>query len=170
MKRSLAAGLVLCVASLGGVVGCSSAPTGVLSAHLNRTAAISDKVPANPFEDWRVITSFADESTSTMSTLYGNDVAILYARAHAQHDYPAGAVISLATWTQREDPRWFGAQIPDQLQSVEFVTVRPERSGTNSYAYEKYEGKPLAKVVEQDSPKPSDRAAFLLSLRAAVLP
>jgi hypothetical protein len=105
-----------------------------------------------------------------MSTLYGNDVVTLYARSNTQHDYPAGAVISLVTWTQRADPRWVGAQIPNQLQSIEFVTVGQGKGGMPSCAYQKYEGTPLAKVVEQDSPKPNDRAAYLLSLRAAVLP
>jgi hypothetical protein len=171
MKRLWSVALLLGTASTGCILGCSSPPPPeVLAAHLNPGAAITGRVPANPVEDWRVITSFADDSTSTMSTLYGNSVATLYARRNAQHDYPAGSVVSLVTWTQREDPRWYGAQIPGQSQSIEFVTVGSLRGGKPFYTYEKYEGTPLAKTVEQDSPKPNKREAFLLSLRAAVLP
>lgn len=42
----------------------------------------------------------------------GNDLAVEYARSHSQQGYPAGSVISLVTWTQREDPRWFGKGQP----------------------------------------------------------
>ena len=58
-----------------------------------------------------------------MSTLYGNDVAVRYARMNPQQDYPAGSVLSLVTWVQREDGHWFGAKIPGPVKSVEFVTV-----------------------------------------------
>jgi hypothetical protein len=169
MKRVRIVTTIVCLSFLACMAGCSSTPPEVLSPHLNQAAELIGNIPANPF-DWRVITSFADRSASTMSTLYGNDVATVYARAHTQQDYPVGAVICVVTWTQREDLRWYGAQIPNQVQSIEFVTVRAQQKGAPSYMYEKYEGSPLAKVADQDSPKPSDREAFLLSLRAAVMP
>jgi len=32
-------------------------------------------------------------------------------------------VLALVTWTQRDDPHWFGARIPSVPQSVEFVEI-----------------------------------------------
>ncbi len=95
----------------------------------------------NPL-DWRVITTSIDKRAATMSTLFGNDAAVEYARTSAGQNYPSGAVLSLVTWKQREDGHWFGARVPAAPVSVEFV--RPGDSGA--------------------------RAADLLSRRAAVMP
>jgi hypothetical protein len=81
-----------------------------------------------------------DQSDSTMATLFGNDFAVEYARSHSQQGYPAGSVISLVTWTQREDPRWFGANIRNRIKSVELVTVSAQPNEPPSYSYEEYEG------------------------------
>lgn len=105
-----------------------------------------------------------------MSTLYGNDVAVNYARSHAQHDYPIGSVLSLVTWKERDDNRWFGAKIPDQPKSVEFVFVTAAADGQPLYSYQKFEGSPLKKVASQDSAVPNDPAFALLSQRASVFP
>lgn len=149
-------------------LGCSGNPSPV-SATLNQNSALSGGLPQNPLR-WRVITSTIDRSDSTMATLFGNDLAVDYARAHSQQDYPAGSVLSLVTWTEREDPRWFGANIPDQVKSVEFVTVGAEPGQQPSYSYERYEGVPLNKVVPQEPATAEERTAYLLSLRAAVMP
>jgi hypothetical protein len=110
------------------------------------------------------------QTDSTMSTLYGNDLAVEYIRTRAEHDYPPGSVLSLVTWTEQEDPRWFGAMIPESVKSVEFVTVGSLENGHPSNSYEKYEGMPLKESPAQDSASANVRAAFLLSLRAAVMP
>jgi hypothetical protein len=59
-----------------------------------------------------VITSAINKRDSTLWTPCGNDPAVEYARTHSQHHYRAGSQISLVTWAQREDPRYFGARIP----------------------------------------------------------
>jgi hypothetical protein len=105
-----------------------------------------------------------------MATLFGNDLAVDYARSHSQRDYPAGSVLALVTWTQREDPRWFGANIPDRLKSVEFVTVGSPPGRPSSFSYEEYEGTPLIKVPAQGPAAAKERTAYLLSLRPAVMP
>jgi len=151
--------------SISGCSGHSSAPAPTL----NQDAVLVGKLPANPLQ-WKIITSAIDKADSTMSTLYGNDVAIDYARTHSQHDYPPGSLLSLVTWTQREDPRWFGAKIPDRVNSVEFVTVGAAQDGHISYSYASYVGVPLQKASAQQSAKPNDRTLYLLSQRAAVLP
>jgi hypothetical protein len=119
---------------------------------------------------WRVITSAIDPGDGTMSTLYGNDVAVGYARTHSRHDYPAGSVLSLVTWMQIEDPRWFGAKIPAQVKSVEFVTVGAAENGAPQYSYEAYTGDPLKKAADRPYGAPPERIAYLLSSRAAVMP
>jgi hypothetical protein len=148
--------------------GCSGAGPKV-SATINQSASLVGSLPANPLQ-WKIITSTINQSDSTMSTLYGNDVAVSYARANSQHNYPTGSVLSLVTWTQREDDRWFGARIPDRVKSVEFVFADAAEDGRPSYSYREYQGTPLTMVSEQKGFTPNDRTAYLLAQRAAVLP
>jgi hypothetical protein len=105
-----------------------------------------------------------------MSTLYGNDIAVQYSRTSQQQDYPSGSTLSLVTWTQQEDPRWFGARIPARVKSVEYVAVKTGPDHRTLYAYESYEGMPLMETHDQQSPTPTPQAAYLLSQRAAVMP
>lgn len=180
MKRPSMTRRPLIATSFAFALIASAAPSGCpgnsrvapLAATVNENASLSAAqsaaLPANPLK-WRVITSFIDPQNSTMSTLYGNDIAVQYARSDPAHDYPPGSQIALVTWTRRDDPRYFGAKIPDRLKSIEFVSVT-ELPGETKFAYEKYEGSPLAKTQSDDLPKPSPSAQSLLNLRAAVLP
>lgn len=135
----------------------------------NQVAQLSGQLPVNPLE-WQPITSLIDSGASTMSTLYGNSVAVKYARTHADHNYPAGAILALVTWLQREDPRWYGAYIPGEVRNVEFLSIRSGGGQTAAFTYEKYSGSPLVKESETPSEAQNQRAEFLVSLRAAVLP
>jgi hypothetical protein len=83
----------------------SAAPTS------NDAAALGGDLPLDPLQ-WRVIGSIVDPATSTMSTLFGNEVAVQSARSGRIGRYPPGAVLALVTWTQQDDPHWFGARIP----------------------------------------------------------
>jgi hypothetical protein len=148
--------------------GCS-ANEPKISAESNQAASLTGDLPENPLQ-WRVISSSIDPAASTMSTLYGNDTAIGYARTNAQHDYPAGAVLALVTWTQTEDLRWFGAKLPAQAKSVEFVTVAQTTPVQRSYFYQKFEGTPLKQSSTEQGTTPTERAVYLLSQRAAVMP
>jgi hypothetical protein len=150
------------------ILGCSGNDPRI-SATFNQSASLVGALPVNPLQ-WKVITSMIDRANSTMSTLYGNELAVGYVRTHSQHDYPVGSQLSLVTWTQQEDPRWFGASIPEAVKSVEFVTIGSAQDGRPSYSYLKYEGSPLQKSVTQESAMPNERAAYLLSQRAAVMP
>jgi hypothetical protein len=149
-------------------LGACSSETPNVTATFNQNASLSGTLPANPLR-WKIITSVLNTKDSTMSTLYGNEAAVQYARTHAEHDYPNGSTLALVTWAQTDDPRWFGAKIPSQVKSVEFVSVRSAGDGT-SYAYLKYDGSPLKMETLQEGLKPDERAEFLLSLRAAVMP
>jgi hypothetical protein len=127
------------------------------------------QLPANASE-WNVITSSIDKRQSTMSTLYGNSVAVQYARGSSLHDYPPGSQLSLVTWAQREDQHWFGANIPGELKSVELLRVGASADNGVSYSYELYEGSPLRRTSVSEGHSAAGRAPFLLSLRAAVMP
>jgi hypothetical protein len=119
--------------------------------------------------EWRVITSSVDHAHGTMSTLYGNDAAVDYARTLPQTPYPAGAILALVTWNQQEDKHWFGGRIPGQVQSVEFVNFvapAPNQTGT---AYESWQGSPLQKAAP-DPATASSRIAAIMALKAAVMP
>jgi hypothetical protein len=104
-----------------------------------------------------------------MSTLFGNDTAVEHARASMDHNYPPGSVLSLVTWQQQEDSRWFGGNIPAKPKSVELVSIRTSEKGLPYSFYQIYEGSPLkqnATMSNQDNP----RIEYLLAIRAAVMP
>jgi hypothetical protein len=155
----------LCVLGVvaAGLLGCSKETNPRVATRLNEDAAVAGAMPSNPLAG-KVITSWINKQDATMSTLFGNDVAVQYARTNGAMKYPAGAVLSVVTWGQQEDPRWFGGNIPKTTKSVEFVTVG------STYSYQRYEGFPLKRVANEDGAAPNDRAACLLAQRAAVMP
>jgi hypothetical protein len=167
VRRQIGTLSLLCAILLG-VAGCSKENPRVVTT-LNQRAALPGDLPFNTLQ-WRVITSAVNQRDSTMSTLLGNDAAVDYARANSQHDYPTGSVLALVTWTQQEDPRWFGGNIPAEPKSVEFLSVGANANRQPLYSYQDFEGSPLKKISGQDSPTPDGRAADLLSQRAAVMP
>ena len=143
--------------------GCSHhAPT---SADLfNDPSAIpSGKLPYNPLQ-WKVITSAIDPQQKTMSTLYGNDMAVRSARA-GDASYPDGSLLSLVTWSQRDDAHWFGARIPNELRSVEFVTI----AGKDTF-YQRYQGPSLEKASQESPQDESTKKDAILTLKAPFLP
>jgi len=135
----------------------------------NQAAAVPASLPWQPLS-WNAITMYVDPGTHTTATLYGNNAAIQ--AVHARGDvaqlpsYPAGAVLALVTWTQRDDPHWFGARIPGPPQSVEFVEVAaPGQAGS----YRRFAGQGLI----EDHPAPdiaTQRINFVLNLAPAQLP
>jgi hypothetical protein len=162
-----------CISAISAVVflcisGCSDQNPRVTT-RLNQEASLIGNLPSNPLQG-KVITSWIDKPNSTMSTLYGNDPAVQYARSNSEQHYPSGSSLALVTWRQKEDDRWFGARIPATPQSVEFVTVESTPDHKPWFSYQQFDGSPLAKHSAQEGPTPNDRAAFLLSQRAAVMP
>jgi hypothetical protein len=151
MRISVRAMLLFGVVSVMGLIGCSDQVNPRVATRLNLDASLTGDLPSNPFQG-RVITSWIDKQDSTTSTMFGNDVAVQYARTSSAMQYPAGAVLSVVTWGQQEDPRWFGGKIPEKPKVVEFVTV----SSPGSYSYERYEGSPLKKVASVEGSDPKD--------------
>jgi hypothetical protein len=104
-----------------------------------------------------------------MSVLFGNPQADAAANPRngspTTPTYPAGSVLALVTWVQREDPHWFGARIPDAPQSVEFAEIA---APTLPATYRRFSGTGLA---EDHAPASiTDRLHLILSLPPAALP
>lgn len=137
---------------------------------VNNAAVLPASLPYQPLS-WNAITMYVDPKTHTTATLYGNDAAMPAAQAQARGNgsnaptYPAGTVLALVTWVQRDDPHWFGARIPDVPQSVEFVRVTGERVSD----YQRFAGTGL--IDEHPAPEAvAQRTLFLRSLAPAPLP
>ena len=151
----------------------------------NQSASLPDTLSFNPLE-WKVIGSSLNKKEKTMATLYGNDVAVKSARKGTA--YPAGSVIALVSWKQKEDERWFGARIPDTVLSVERVSFNGGGNETaqngagkegaqngagkdsGQISYEKYEGTPLRKSVTDSPSTVKSRIAYLAGQKASVMP
>lgn len=99
---------------------------------LNAEALPSDDFPQHPLE-WRVITLFVDRRAATLSTVYGNAVAVEHARAGSPGPYPPGAALARVTWSEREDPYWFGARIPGRVLSTRLISVGGTVDGQPTY-------------------------------------
>jgi hypothetical protein len=114
---------------------------------------------------------FVDPKTRTMTTLFGNDVAMQAVRNHGgdlgkSPPYPTGSVLALVTWAQRKDPHWFGGRIPDRPESIEFAEI----DGSSSVRlYRRYDG-PLLRERAVRSEDLATRSRFLQNFVPATLP
>lgn len=132
--------------------------------NLNEKASVSalDALPENPLL-LSPITFSINPNKAAMSTLYGNKIALQHAAAKADSSYPDGAILYEVTWKQEADSLWYGANIPDQIISVEKVQFTKNAVPK----YELYTGHPLKKVSSNDESK---RIALILSKRFAETP
>jgi hypothetical protein len=134
----------------------------------SHAAALPASLPYPPL-DWSAITLFIDPQAHTMSVLFGNPQAVAAASPRtgslAAPAYPAGAVLALVTWVQRDDPHWFGARIPDAPQSVEFVQIA---ASARPATYRRFSGPALAE--DQTPAIAMDRERLILTLPPAPLP
>lgn len=136
----------------------------------NRSAAgLPANLPWQPLA-WSAITLYVDPATQTTATLYGNDTAMSAIRrsaassaSSAELTYAQGSVLALVTWSQRDDPHWFGARIPDLPRSVEFVQVEATQR------YLRFAGTGLSEV-SAPAAVAVERTRFILSLPPAELP
>jgi hypothetical protein len=135
----------------------------------NRAATLPQSLPYQPL-GWNVETMVVDPKARTMAALLGNEVAMQAVRTGSGSGkspaYSAGSVLALVTWSQREDPHWFGGRIPDKPQSVEFVEAGASgRTGS----YRCYDG-PLLTEHTFSTEEAAKRSSFLLNLAPATLP
>ncbi len=113
---------------------------------VNSRAASFRQTPLSPA--WKPMTLFVDRKARTISVLFGKD-----------------GVLALATWSERDDPHWFGARIPDQPVSLEMLQVGPNGEGG---AYRRFNG--AGQPESAPSAFVTQRAAFLQGLAPAQLP
>lgn len=105
---------------------------------------------------YKVITSSINKKKGTMSTLYGNELALKSAKAGTV-TIGAGEVFALVTWKQQPDDHWFGANIPGSLQSVEYV--KTSLAG-NNIGYQKFDGKNM--TLNADTSGNQERIKYIL--------
>lgn len=67
------------------------------------------------------ITSSITPKDSSMTVLYGNDLAYNYAKISGEGNYPTRAVLYRITWQLQSDEQWFGANIPENIRTIERV-------------------------------------------------
>jgi hypothetical protein len=159
--------LPLAVLSLA-LPGCSDHRTPA-SALINVDASLPGGLPYDPLR-WRIIDSTVDQRAATMSTLFGNDPAVDHARADANGDaWPPGSVLALVTWEQQSDPRWFGAQIPGRIKSIEFVSANSTPGKDLSFSYQRFEGAPLRQTPTPNAVEAA-QVRQILGHRSAVMP
>ncbi|SDQ98093.1 hypothetical protein SAMN05421664_2966 [Chryseobacterium soldanellicola] len=132
---------------------------------LNFSASIqeNDELKENPLL-MKPITTSIQPKDSTMSTLYGNDIAFDYAQHHSDSHYPENAILNEVTWKQKPDEVWFGGNIPKEIYSIERISFINSQS-----VYERYEGKQL-RLISGYNAKDDRRKMVILDQRMAVSP
>ena len=168
MRCNVTKSLVFAVSCVLWASGCS----GMLHQDANKfnhSTVLSRTLPYNPLR-WSVVTSAVSRKDATVYTVFGNDEASSFARSGAGGNYPIDAIVSLVTWTQRPNPRWFGGMIPGAVRSVEFASVITGDGQRPEYVYEKFEGNPLQAVTSQKEAVTTGRLAYILAQRGALMP
>lgn len=136
----------------------------------NHAAALPKSLPYQPLH-WNAITMDVDPKAHTTATLYGNTAAMQAVNTPAPATgsgapcWPPGAVLALVTWTQRDDPHWFGARIPDIPRSVEFLQL----AAGQPTSYRSFAGPALIEA-HPSSQASARRIDAILSLAPARLP
>ena len=158
MKRLLEWLFVLSIITF--FASCGHPSQSVLNDHASVHA--SDSLPENPLL-LNPLTSTINVNDSTMSTLYGNDLARMHARTEGNNLYSEGSVLYEVTWKERPDSVWFGANIPKEIISVERIVFNKQEAP----GYKIYTGHPLRKSISQNE---LQRIKFISSQRMAVSP
>jgi hypothetical protein len=114
----------------------------------------------------KVMASFIQKKSGTMSTLYANPFALANA-IKGNRNHLAGEVLALVTWKQRADDHWFGAKIPGDLLAVELVKTTNGKNGT-LITYNKHTGKNLA--ADPDTLQEKERIKYIFDQQPSVMP
>lgn len=113
---------------------------------------------------YKVIASSINKKHGTMATLYGNQIALKTAIA-GTGNIVDGEIFALVTWKQQPDDHWFGANIPGNLQSVEFVKTS---LGGNNISYQKFDGKNM--VLNTDTSNNQERIKYIFGQKPSIMP
>ncbi|CAN5484327.1 hypothetical protein BH10BAC4_BH10BAC4_11500 [soil metagenome] len=144
------------------ICSCSNTNT---ADNMNTKASFPDSYTFQSSE-MKVITTIINRKLGTMSTLYGNSLALQKSR-DSDAKMVAGELYKLVTWKQQPDTHWFGANIPGDLQSIEAIqTTSAEDIVTINYQL--YEGQNI--TLHSDTVNRSNRISFILKLKPSILP
>ena len=132
---------------------------------LNEAAGLPHNLQFNKL-GLKVITSMINKKQATMSTLYGNNIALEYTKSKKDSTV-ADLVFALVSWKQQDDERWFGAKIPGQFQSVEMVTSKANGKEVQTL-YKVYKGK--NGKWQSDPLQEKAQIRYILSQTASVMP
>jgi Haem-binding domain/Cytochrome P460 len=116
-----------------------------------------------------VISSSIRRDDGTMSTIYGNQIAVHFARTQAMGQYPEGSRLNMVTWKQKEDDHWFGARIPGTVQMFETIFM----SDSGGKLYPLYERKDMNSTGTFAAPVTADakrRTNYILGQRPSIMP
>lgn len=116
---------------------------------------------------YKVITSYIDKKDSTMSILYGNDLARKTFIA-SKNRVVSGEMLALVTWKQKADENWFGARIPGKLNTVELIKTATQNAGLPAIAYSLYKGKEF--ILSKDTTGNQTRIKYIFGLQPSVMP
>ena len=124
----------------------------------NAASRLPKGLPMNPL-DWTPVTAYSDPQKHTISVLLvdSKEIGTVTLAAYA-------SAKALVTWTERDDPHWFGARIADEVVSVEIV--RP--SASNETEYRMFGGNGVGRI-DANATKTA-RAAFIASFPPAQIP
>jgi len=116
----------------------------------------------NPLS-WTPVTLYADPRTLTISVLFAQDTGTK--GMVTQTAAPAnGAEMALVTWTERDDPHWFGARMADKVVSVEIVRMsQGKEAGYRSLAADGVAGVAANTM-------PAERSRFIVNLHPVQIP
>ncbi|MDR3025049.1 hypothetical protein [Chryseobacterium sp.] len=132
---------------------------------VNENASLPENFDFNAM-NLKVVTSSINHKEQTMMTLYGTDSAIDELEDYPEKSNNKERILALITWSQKEDPYWYGAKIPDHLLSVEVIKSGLPFSDNSNIQYQKYEGKELKKVNADGA----DRIRTILSMKPSIMP
>jgi|GEM_PF-644518 hypothetical protein len=121
MKKSTYIAAIIVMTLLASCTQNKSQPHNVLG--INEKSAIHTlgDLPENPLLLHGMTTSIQPKDSS-ISTLYGNEIAYVYAHRQGGGNYSAGAVLYYVTWKSAADELWFGAHVPSAILIVEQLT------------------------------------------------
>ncbi|MFZ4929095.1 hypothetical protein [Chryseobacterium sp. Mn2064] len=131
----------------------------------NKNASLPEKFDFNAM-DLKVVTSSLHYKKQTTMTLYGTASAIDELKGNPGKKENGERTLTLITWSQKDDPYWYGAKIPDHLLSVEVIKSNKPFAEHSEIQYQKYEGKELKKVNSEGA----DRIRAILSMKPSIMP
>lgn len=158
MKRNFLPAITMTCA-LGLLCGCAKHQPPATSDLLNTQAALHGQLPYDVLH-WKPMNVSVERGQQTTSTLFANSLAVACGDSRP---FPDGSQLALVTWSQREDPHWFGARIPGEPTRVEVVEYL---GGTAKYHL--FSGSPLMEQAAGADEK--DRIAAITAMRPIALP